>query len=84
MATVKDLIDQLEQIEDKGQPVIFQYFLAEHFGSKWGEKYTPTTEQFYQVADNLDDESLWEEAYETVNDYVHGIVSSEDDDEEDK
>ena len=77
MATVKDLISQLEQIEDKEQSVIFQYFLAEHFGSKWGEKYNPTPEQFEQAVDNLDDESLWEEAHETVNDYLYGLSDSE-------
>jgi hypothetical protein len=77
MATVRDLISQLEQVEDKDQSIIFQYFLAEHFDSKWGEKYSPTPEQFDQAVDDLDDESLWEEAYETVNDYLYGLSSSE-------
>ena len=30
MATVSDLIEQLNTVEDKTQPVVFQYLLAEH------------------------------------------------------
>ena len=83
MATVKDLISQLEQIEDRDQSIIFQYFLAEHFEfSDLGEVRQPTAEQFDQVAEDLDHESLWDDARETVNDYAYGIVSSEDEDEE--
>jgi hypothetical protein len=83
MATVKDLISQLEHIEDKDQSIIFQYFLAEHFEfSDLGEVRQPTAEQFDQVAEDLDHESLWDDARETVNDYAYGIVSSEDEDEE--
>jgi hypothetical protein len=83
MATVKDLIQQLNEIEDKEQSIIFQYFLAEHFEfSDLGEVRQPTAEQFDQVAEDLDHESLWDDARETVNDYAYGIVSSEDEDEE--
>ena len=85
MATVQGLIDQLNQIEDKEQSVIFQYFLAEHFEfSDLGEVRQPTAEQFDQAVDDLDDESLWDDARETVNDYVYGIVSAEDDEEEEE
>lgn len=84
MATVKDLISQLEQIEDKDQSIIFQYFLAEHFEFNDGSP-SPTADQFDEAADELDDESLWEEAHETVNDYLYGLVSNdEDEDEEDE
>lgn len=31
MATIQSLIDQLNEVEDKTQPVIFQYYLKEHF-----------------------------------------------------
>ena len=81
MATVKNLIDQLNQIEDKEQSVIFQYFLAEHFEFSDGTP-SPTAEQFERVAEDLDDESLWEDAHETVNDYAYGVVSSEQEEEE--
>jgi hypothetical protein len=81
MATVKDLISQLEQIEDKDQSIIFQYFLAEHFEFADGTP-SPTAEQFDQTADDLDHESLWDDARETVNDYVYGLVSSDEEEED--
>jgi hypothetical protein len=84
MATVKDLIQQLNEIEDKEQSIIFQYFLAEHFEFSDGTP-SPTAEQFDEAVDDLDDESLWEEAHETVNDYLYGLASNDEaDDEEDE
>jgi hypothetical protein len=78
MTTVANLIAQLSEIENKEQPIIFQYFLAEHFEfSDLGEVRQPTLEQFDQVADALDHESLWDEARETINDYAYGICESE-------
>jgi hypothetical protein len=84
MATVKSLIEQLEKIEDKEQSVIFQYYLAEHF--EFEDKGTPTAEQFDEATDDLDDESLWEESAETVNDYLFGIMYKDElkDEDEDK
>jgi hypothetical protein len=83
MATVKDLISQLEQIEDRDQSIIFQYFLAEHFEfSDLGEVRQPTAEQFDQVVDALDHESLWDDARETINDYAYGVVSEDDEEKE--
>jgi hypothetical protein len=81
MATVQNLIDQLNKIENKEQSVIFQYFLAEHFEFADGTP-SPTAEQFDKVAEDLDDESLWEDAHETVNDYAYGICESENEEEE--
>jgi hypothetical protein len=83
MATVKDLISQLEQIEDKDQSIIFQYFLAEHFEFNDGTP-SPTAEQFDEAVDDLDDESLWEEAHETVNDYLYGLASKDEDEDEEE
>jgi hypothetical protein len=80
MATVQNLIDQLNQIDDKEQSVIFQYYLAEHF--EFEDKGTPTAEQFDEVADDLDDESLWEDSAETINDYLFGIMNKDEDEEE--
>lgn len=80
MATVQNLIDQLNKIENKEQSVIFQYYLAEHF--EFEDKGTPTAEQFDEATDALDDESLWEEAGETVSDYLYGIVNNGEKDEE--
>ncbi len=83
MATVKSLIEQLSEIEDKDQSIIFQYFLAEHFEFSDGTP-SPTAEQFDEAVDDLDDESLWEEAHETVNDYLYGLASRDEDEDEDE
>lgn len=82
MATVKDLIGQLEKIEDKNQSVIFQYYLAEHFD--FFDKGSPTAEQFDQATDELDDESLWNDAGETINDYLYNLMDDEEEDETDE
>ena len=76
MATVKDLISQLEQIEDKEQSVIFQYFLAEHLEyADLDVVRQPTAEEFDQAVEALDDSSLWDDPAETINDYVFGLMS---------
>lgn len=82
MATVKDLIGQLEKIEDKNQSVIFQYYLAEHFD--FFDKGSPTAEQFDQATDELDDENLWDDAGETINDYLYSLMDDEEEDETDE
>jgi hypothetical protein len=76
MATVQNLIDQLNKIEDKEQSVFFQYFLAEHFEyADLDEVKQPTAEEFDQAVDDLDDSSLWDDPAETISDYVIGLVS---------
>lgn len=82
MATVQNLIDQLNKIENKEQSVLFQYFLAEHFEFADGTP-SPTAEQFDRVAEELDDESLWDDAQQTINDYAYGIAEAEDEDQGD-
>jgi hypothetical protein len=81
MASIQDLIDQLNQIDDKDQSIMFQYYLAEHFEFSDGTP-SPTAEQFDQAVDDLDDESLWEDAHETINDYLYGICESDNEQEE--
>lgn len=77
MATVQNLINELNKIDNKEQSVMFQYFLAEHFDLD-GD--TPTSEQFNEVADDLDHESLWQEACDTINDYLCGLMMKERED----
>ena len=81
MASIQDLIDQLNQIDDKNQSIMFQYYLAEHFEFSDGTP-SPTAEQFDQAVDDLDDESLWDDAHETINDYLYGICESDNEQEE--
>jgi hypothetical protein len=78
MATIQTLIDQLQEIKDKDQTVIFQYFLAEHFELD-GEE--PTAAQFDRVANDLDDNALWDDPAETINDYLCGLMMSEREDD---
>jgi hypothetical protein len=60
--TVKELIKYLSTIENQEQPVIYQYYLAEHF--------EVSDKKFGKAVNDLDHESLWDEAYETLNDYL--------------
>lgn len=80
MSTVQNLIDQLNKIEDKEQSVIFQYYLAEHF--EFEDKGTPTAEQFDEATEDLDDESLWDDSAETINDYLSGIMNTDEEESE--
>jgi hypothetical protein len=82
MATVQNLIDQLNQIENKEQSVIFQYFLAEHFEyADLDVVRQPTAEEFDQAVEDLDDSSLWDDPADTINDYVFGLMSKNNEEE---
>lgn len=61
--TVKELIEYLKDIENQNQPVIYQYYLAEHF--------EVSDKKFKKAVEDLDHESLWSEAYETLKDYLN-------------
>jgi hypothetical protein len=71
--TVQELINYLNDIEDKEQPVIYQYFLAEHFSA--------TPAQFESAVDALDCEDLWDDAHDTVREYITGEQEDEDEEE---
>jgi hypothetical protein len=81
MASVSDLIAQLNTIEDKEQPIIFQYWLAEDFEFYDGTG-TPTQEQFDIVADDLHPDHLWEDARVSVLDALNDLLEDEDEDED--
>ena len=81
MATVKQLIEQLQEIENKDQTVMFQYFLAEHFEF---DGQIPTAAQFDKAFEDLDDYSLWDDAGQTINDYLFGLMYDEDDEDEEE
>ena len=68
MATVKELIKQL-QTEEPDQQVIFQYYVAEHFSA--------TPEQFNQAVDDLDCEELWDDAHATLREYLTGVIQDD-------
>lgn len=83
MATVKDLIEQLSEIADKDQPIIFQYWVAEDFEFHDGSG-TPTQEQFAEVADDLHPDSLWDDAKTIVNDALYDVIIRDSEEEEDE
>jgi hypothetical protein len=62
--TVKELIKQLQEIEDQNQPIIFQYYIAEHFiDPETNDNLEP--ERFEIVAENIERiDGLWEDIYE--------------------
>ena len=71
MTTVQQLIEQLEQIEDKNQPIIWQYYTAEHFCFDLdGPQTMATKEEFARVAEKMDSFTIWEDTAQEVNDLV--------------
>jgi hypothetical protein len=76
MATVNELIRQLNKIEDKEQTVVFQYWLASDFDQE------PTEEQFYEASEALWADSVWQEALEILTEEVARVVSESEEEEE--
>lgn len=81
MASVSDLIAQLNTIEDKDQPIIFQYWLAEDFEFYDGTG-APSQDQFGEVADELHPDYLWEDARLAIKDALNDLLIDEDEDGE--
>ena len=78
MATVNELIKQLNKIEDKEQTIVFQYWLAEHFDEE------PTEEQFYEASEALWADALWQEALDTLREEVASVVARDSEEKEDE
>jgi len=74
--TVQELINYLNDIEDKEQSVMYQYYLAEHFSA--------SAEQFESAVDALDCEDLWDEAHDTIREYITGQETEYEDEDEDE
>jgi hypothetical protein len=76
MTTVKELIKELEQIEDKGQTIIWQYYLAEHFSFDLdGPQTTATQKEFDKVAKKTDSFTIWEDTAQEINDLVFDEIA---------
>jgi hypothetical protein len=71
MTTVKQLIEQLQEIPDQDQTIIAQYFLAEHF---WMDDEQPTPAEFERVAEDGETKYIWESAAEHINDNLAALV----------
>jgi hypothetical protein len=77
-ATVQELINQLNKVEDKEQTIVFQYWLAEHFDEE------PTEEQFYEASEALWADSVWQEALETLTEEVASVIARDSEEEEEE
>jgi len=76
MTTVKQLIEQLQEIPDQDQTVIAQYFLAEHFDYALHQGDTQATaEEFDKAAENIDIGDLWACPADTLNDVLMAIIN---------
>ena len=73
--TVRQLIQELQEIDNQDQAVIYQYFLTEHF--EFEQLGTATAEQFERVAEDLSVSELWEDPAQIINDYLWNLVMSE-------
>ena len=50
MATIQRLIDQLNEVEDKEQPLVFQYYLKEHFDYLLGDQDQAVADKAWDLA----------------------------------
>lgn len=82
MTTVRELIEQLEEIENKDQPVIWQYYLAEHFEFNLDTGNTsPTLEEFEKVAEKTNAWTIWEDTAQDINDLIFDEIAKREDEE---
>lgn len=75
MATVKTLIEQLQEIENQDQPIIFQYYIAEHFIDPSTED-NMEPERFQAVADEVEDnrsQYIWDGVFEEIVEIIDNI-----------
>ncbi len=80
MATVRTLIEQLRELKDLDQPIVYQFVLADHTDLD--------TEQFDQVADYLmDNDQFGEESSELFSSWISEamdvILDAQEQDEDD-
>jgi hypothetical protein len=76
--TVQELINDLQEIEDKNQPIIFQYYIAEHFiDPETNDNLEP--ERFEKVADEMNEKDyLWDDIFEEIAEAVNSLESEDD------
>ena len=80
MATVKSLIAQLQEIENKEQPIIFQYYIAEHFiDPNTDDNLEP--ERFEKIADEVEDnrsQYIWDDVFQEIAELVSELEEDEE------
>lgn len=78
MATVQTLIDQLQEIEDKDQPIIFQYYIAEHFIDPMTQD-NMEPKRFEKVADEVEDnrsQYIWDDVFTEIVEIIDALEDS--------
>jgi hypothetical protein len=79
MTTVKELIEELNQIEDQSQTIICQYYIAEHFYFDLdGPQTMATQKEFAKVAEKTDSFTIWEDTAQEINDLVFDEITKRD------
>lgn len=73
MTTVNQLIQQLQEIEDKEQPIVFQYYIAEHFiDPETDDNMEP--KRFEKVADEVEQiVHFWDDNFEEIANIVNEL-----------
>lgn len=76
--TVKELIKQLQEIENQDQTVVFQYYIAEHFIDPITDD-NMEPERFEKIVENeINEDYLWDDVFEEI---AKAINEYEDDEE---
>ena len=80
--TVRQLVAELQALEDQDQTVCYAYTVAEHFGVhdlKTGDETWPTDKQFAHAVNQLDQHDLFEDALEKIDNEVQHVVTNDPD-----
>lgn len=67
--TVKQLIEQLQQIDDQDQLVIFQYYVKQDF--EYHDETDVPVQAFENAIERADKFDVWEESRNFLNDLVY-------------
>ena len=79
MTTIQELINELQKIEDKQQPVISKFYIAEHF--IYNDE-NITVEQFTKAIENLDTSSLFDDISEELSIELDSLLTDIDETED--
>jgi hypothetical protein len=84
MATVKDLIKQLQEIEDQDQTIIFQYYTADMLVKfSYDETEHLTQAQMKKLAERVDDcDNFYDDVWEGLMEFIGELDFEADEEEE--
>lgn len=86
MATVKQLIEQLNEIENKDQTVAFQYYLADDFEHLFRDNPELVRDDVFTEAVDVCDDYLWDRTWDDlageISDEIERLAPSDEEDAE--